>query len=80
MDILMSIRLMNAARFLLDGDKISQACEKSGFNDQRYFSQVFRRVFGCSPSEFKKAEHANRELHFHIILESMGKRVDRGSR
>lgn len=40
-DILTAIRITNAAQFLSEGDRVNQACIKCGFNDQRYFSQVF---------------------------------------
>lgn len=70
LEILNAIRLMNAAIFLREGEKVNQACEKAGFNDQRYFSQVFRRVFGCSPSEYKKSPHDVKELRFRTVLEN----------
>lgn len=70
MEILNAIRLMNAAMFLVEGEKVSQACEKAGFNDQRYFSQVFRRAFGCSPSEYKRQPHDAKELRFSTVLEN----------
>lgn len=78
MEILNAIRLMNAARFLAEGDRINRACEKAGFNDQRYFSQIFKRVFRCSPSEYKKRENAVSDIRFRVILEYMEK--SRGSR
>lgn len=74
-EILIAIRLMNAGLLLLNGDKINQVCEKSGFNDQRYFSQVFKRTFGCSPSEYKKQEHDISDLRFHKILADTAKKT-----
>ncbi len=54
-DILTGIRLMNAVEMLLmDRVKICIICDKIGFKDQRYFSQVFRKVFGCTPGDYKK--------------------------
>lgn len=53
-EILRAIRLMNAARLLQQGERVNQACSQSGFRDQRYFSQTFRSVFGCSPREYKQ--------------------------
>ncbi len=65
-DILTSIRLMYATELLKkDDDKICIICEKVGFYDQRYFSQVFKRVFGLTPSEYKKEPM---ELTFNEIL------------
>lgn len=71
LEILNAIRLMNAAMFLVEGEKVNQACEKAGFNDQRYFSQVFRRVFGCSPSEYRKSPHDAKEFRLSTLLEHM---------
>lgn len=73
-DILNAVRLMNAASFLIAGEKVSTACEKSGFNDQRYFSQLFRKVFGASPSEYKKLEHKSSDIRFGSVLEKTAKR------
>lgn len=73
-DILIAIRLTNAVQFLTDGDKVNEACLKAGFNDQRYFSQVFKRVFACSPSDFKKQEHVESQLRFHYILEQLSRK------
>lgn len=73
-DILNAVRLMNAASFLQAGEKVNAACEKAGFNDQRYFSQIFRKVFGCSPSEYKKEEHDASDICFGNVLEKTAKR------
>jgi YesN/AraC family two-component response regulator len=55
-DILTGIRLMNAAEMLSEKeDKINVIAENVGFNNQRYFSQVFKKVFDCSPSEFNES-------------------------
>lgn len=52
-DILNGIRLMCAANLLKMGEKISDVCEKTGFNDQHYFSQLFKKTFGCTPSNYR---------------------------
>ncbi len=72
-EILNAIRLMNAAKFLVEGDKVNRACEKAGFNDQRYFSQIFKRVFHCSPSDYKKHGNTIPQIRFHEILERISK-------
>lgn len=75
MDILKAIRMMNAARLLAEGERVNQACTKAGFNDQRYFSQIFRRAFGCSPSDFKKnADIDTQKLKFHSVLKEASKK------
>lgn len=68
LEILNAIRLMNAAQFLLEGGKVNEASEKAGFNDQRYFSQVFRRTFGCSPSEYRGSSVDRNDLKLKVVL------------
>jgi YesN/AraC family two-component response regulator len=71
-DILKAIRLVRTIQLFEDGEKISQACEKAGFRDQRYFSQVFRGTFGCSPSEYRKQNSS--EVRFYTVLQNMNKK------
>lgn len=68
-DLLNAIRLAAAARCLQEeGDKINQICEKTGFSDQKYFSQVFKKVFGCSPGEFRKLDVEEKDYCIEVIL------------
>ncbi len=68
-DILTGIRLMNAMDMLKeDREKIGVICEKVGFRDQRYFSQVFKKVFGCTPGDYKKNP---KRIRLKEILEIM---------
>lgn len=68
-DILTSIRLMNTAQMLLESrEKIGTICERNGFCDQRYFSQVFKKVFGCTPGDYKKLGKA---VKLKTILDMM---------
>ncbi len=53
MEILKAVRLTYAVENILNGMKISDAGYEAGFQDQRYFSQVFKGVFEFSPSELK---------------------------
>lgn len=55
-DYLMRTR-MNAAKMLLSGTSrydysISQTSEMCGFSEPLYFSRVFKKYFGCSPSQY----------------------------
>ncbi len=48
---------MNAAKMLLSGTSrhdysISQTSEMCGFSEPLYFSRVFKKYFGCSPSQY----------------------------
>lgn len=64
-DLLNSMRLAEAAWLLKeDKVKIGMVCEKAGFRDSRYFSQVFKKAFGCCPGEFRK--HAGEQKNYRI--------------
>lgn len=70
LDILTCIRLLNALELLKKNKyKIQQVCEKVGFKDQRYFSQVFKKIFGCKPSEYCKNEEKNKKYTIREILD-----------
>lgn len=71
MDILLAVRVMNAAKLLYEGEKVNKAAQQTGFNDQHYFSQVFRRAFGCSPTDFKKQENDMQNIKLLPVLNSM---------
>jgi len=50
-----SVRLQRAVELLNQTDKtIAEICYEVGFNDQAYFSRVFKKQFGKSPSAFRK--------------------------
>ena len=54
-----SIRLKKAAMLLLEGDrKVSEIAFETGFNDPKYFSKIFKKHFGKTPSEFVEANIA----------------------
>ena len=49
------VRMLKAAELLANTDlKIYAICERIGINDQRYFSQLFRKTFGKTPMEYRK--------------------------
>lgn len=68
--ILNSIRLAAAVQ-LLDQEniRINLACDMTGFRDQKYFSQVFKKTFGCCPGEFRRQEKENKNYTIKRILE-----------
>lgn len=71
-DILNGIRLMCAASLLKTGEKISDACEKTGFNDQHYFSQLFKKTFGCTPSNYRNENGENFPGLYEILNSKSG--------
>lgn len=51
---LTNVRIENAKRLLLQGDsKIYEIAEKVGYFDTRYFGQVFKKICGCTPLEYR---------------------------
>ena len=54
-ECLIDYRIERAKELLKDKKyKIYEVCEQVGYNDTRYFSQLFKRVTGFSPSEYIK--------------------------
>lgn len=48
------IRLEHARRLLTDGnDSIANIAVESGFADPGYFARLFKRHFGCAPTDFR---------------------------
>lgn len=69
-DLLNSMRLSEAASMLLeDTQKITLICEQTGFRDSRYFSQVFKKAFGCTPNEFRKNAEQQKKYSIKSILD-----------
>ena len=54
-EFLISVRMKRACEFLLDPHiKIYEVAHKVGYNDQRYFSTVFKKNIGVTPVELKE--------------------------
>lgn len=49
------MKIRRAMLLLQRGERICDVSEQLGFDNQNYFSTVFRRVTGMSPSQFRKA-------------------------
>lgn len=74
LDILTCIRLGNAARMLRESSlKVSEICEKVGLGDQRYFSQVFKKVYECTPIEYRKKKSEPKSYTLMELLQQMTK-------
>lgn len=54
-DFIRVIRLERAAALLRNGRPVTDAAALTGFDNPKYFSTVFKKYFGVSPSEFKKS-------------------------
>lgn len=53
-DYVTEVRLEKAKELLLDvHNKVGDIAELVGFSDSRYFSSVFRKKYGMTPSEFR---------------------------
>ena len=69
-NILNSIRLTAAVRLMnQENAKIHFICGLTGFSDQKYFSQVFKKTFGCSPGEFRRQGREQGNFSVKKILE-----------
>lgn len=69
-DLLMCIRLLHALKLLEENQlRVQLVCEQSGFRDQRYFSQIFKRMLGCKPIEYKKNKLLQKNYTLLELLE-----------
>ena len=56
-DYIRLIRLKRAAQLLAEGEhNISEVADMTGFNDAKYFREVFKKYFKVSPSRYSKGE------------------------
>ncbi len=57
LSILTGIRISHAAKLLLETElKNYEVAERVGIADERYFGQVFKKAYGVTPSQYKKAK------------------------
>lgn len=55
-----TVRCENAAQRIRNGASVTEACFSCGFQEVSYFSRIFKRLIGVSPSEVAKHEHPDR--------------------
>jgi AraC-like DNA-binding protein len=57
-ELINTIRMQAAMELIIHSDlNISEIAYRTGFNDPKYFSRMFKRVYGKSPSQFRNEEN-----------------------
>lgn len=63
-DYITELRIEESKRLLLNTTlRMSEIAERVGYSDLAYFSNNFKRITGCSPSEFRKSAIEKEMLH-----------------
>ncbi|MFD2969590.1 hybrid sensor histidine kinase/response regulator transcription factor [Sphingobacterium bambusae] len=63
------IRLRKVAQLLVDTNaNINEAAYQAGFNDIKHFRQQFTKLFGCTPSEYRK-RYAHLKNKYRVAME-----------
>ena len=59
---ILQVRLLRTKRVLTDNpdSNLSEISDSCGFYDLSYFSRMFKKEFGISPSQFKKDQNAKK--------------------
>ena len=52
-DFIKVIRMERAAALLRSGKSVSEVADLTGFDNPKYFSTVFKKYFGVSPSKYR---------------------------
>ena len=55
-DYIIRIRIEKIAELLREGKTVSEAAFELGLTDIKNVSRSFKRVIGCTPSEFREAQ------------------------
>lgn len=50
---LTGLRIEKAKELLLDGYKVAEVSEMAGYNNYRYFCDIFKKQTGCTPNEYR---------------------------
>ena len=57
-EILTQVRIQKASELIIKSDyRVYEICEKVGFKNSRYFSEVFKKYMGITPTEYKQSIH-----------------------
>ncbi|WP_017815655.1 response regulator [Paenibacillus shenyangensis] len=49
------IRMEHAKRLLIEGMRVHEASEKTGYYNHRHFGEVFKRTFGMTPGQYRES-------------------------
>lgn len=64
LSFLTRIRIEKAADLLKNPDvKVYEVSERVGYDNQRYFSQIFKKKYGITPSEYKEKHNTPKNEH-----------------
>lgn len=61
-EFIRKIKLNYALRMMMEGNNVSEAAYKSGFNDIGYFRSCFKEEFGMSPGQYVKSLRGDKLL------------------
>jgi two-component system response regulator YesN len=54
-DYIVNVRINKAMEYLRDPQfTVYEVATKTGFNDEKYFSKVFKKKVGVTPTEYKE--------------------------
>ena len=45
-------RMARACELLREGFNVSETAYRTGYSDPNYFTKVFKKEFGCTPTEY----------------------------
>lgn len=72
LDILTAMRVQNAAEKLRENKlPFAQICESVSIDDPRYFSQVFKKYFGVTPSVYRKQPSMPLDVKLAYLVKSL---------
>ncbi|MNC33069.1 HTH-type transcriptional activator Btr [compost metagenome] len=50
-------RIAKAKEMLIGGSQVQEVANALGYEERRYFSEVFKKITGKTPSEFRESYH-----------------------
>jgi two-component system response regulator YesN len=53
-------RIHKAKQLLVEGAQVQEVATAVGYEERRYFSEMFKKITGQTPSEFRAGYHPDR--------------------